>query len=48
MTRIGALFNPYSHSPDEFRDAVLAAESAGLRGFYRAAAEVDRLVRTAS
>ncbi|MFB7893759.1 LLM class flavin-dependent oxidoreductase [Microbacterium sp. NPDC056044] len=30
MTRIGAIFNPYTHSPDEFRDAVLAAESAGL------------------
>jgi len=30
MTRIGAIFNPYTHTPDEFRDAVLAAESAGL------------------
>jgi len=30
MTRIGAIFNPYTHSPDEFRDAVLAAEAAGL------------------
>lgn len=30
MTRIGAIFNPYTHSPDEFRDAVLAAESSGL------------------
>ncbi|WP_426320496.1 LLM class flavin-dependent oxidoreductase [Microbacterium sp. E-13] len=30
MTRLGAIFNPYTHSPDEFRDAVLAAESAGL------------------
>jgi alkanesulfonate monooxygenase SsuD/methylene tetrahydromethanopterin reductase-like flavin-dependent oxidoreductase (luciferase family) len=30
MTRIGAIFNPYTHSPDEFRDAVLAAESEGL------------------
>jgi alkanesulfonate monooxygenase SsuD/methylene tetrahydromethanopterin reductase-like flavin-dependent oxidoreductase (luciferase family) len=30
MTRIGAIFNPYTHAPDEFRDAVLAAESAGL------------------
>ncbi|WP_203581221.1 LLM class flavin-dependent oxidoreductase [Microbacterium hibisci] len=30
MSRIGAIFNPYTHSPDEFRDAVLAAESAGL------------------
>ncbi|MBW9093398.1 LLM class flavin-dependent oxidoreductase [Microbacterium jejuense] len=30
MTRIGAIFNPYTHAPDEFRDAVLAAESAGV------------------
>ncbi|MFC8681589.1 LLM class flavin-dependent oxidoreductase [Microbacterium ureisolvens] len=30
MSRIGAIFNPYTHSPDEFRDAVLAAESAGV------------------
>jgi alkanesulfonate monooxygenase SsuD/methylene tetrahydromethanopterin reductase-like flavin-dependent oxidoreductase (luciferase family) len=30
MTRIGAIFNPYTHSPDEFRDAVLAAEAAGV------------------
>lgn len=30
MTRIGAIFNPYTHSPDEFRGAVLAAEAAGL------------------
>lgn len=30
MTRIGAIFNPYTHAPDEFRDAMLAAESAGL------------------
>lgn len=30
MTRIGAIFNPYTHAPDEFRDAVLAAESSGL------------------
>lgn len=30
MTRIGAIFNPYTHSPDEFRDAVLAAEGAGV------------------
>ncbi|MFK4804238.1 LLM class flavin-dependent oxidoreductase [Microbacterium sp. ZW CA_36] len=30
MTRIGAIFNPYTHTPDEFRDAVLAAESSGL------------------
>ncbi|MDW4571335.1 LLM class flavin-dependent oxidoreductase [Microbacterium sp. M3] len=30
MARIGAIFNPYTHTPDEFRDAVLAAESAGL------------------
>ncbi len=30
MSRIGAIFNPYTHTPDEFRDAVLATESAGL------------------
>lgn len=30
MTRIGAIFNPYTHAPDEFRDAVLAAEQAGV------------------
>ena len=30
MTRIGAIFNPYTHSPDEFRDAVRAAEAAGV------------------
>ena len=30
MSRIAAIFNPYTHTPDEFRDAVLAAESAGL------------------
>ncbi|WP_194395867.1 LLM class flavin-dependent oxidoreductase [Microbacterium atlanticum] len=30
MPRIGAIFNPYTHSPDEFRGAVLAAEEAGL------------------
>ena len=30
MTRIGAIFNPYTHSPDEFRDAVRAAETAGV------------------
>jgi len=30
MTRIGAIFNPYTHSPDEFRAAVRAAEDAGL------------------
>lgn len=30
MTRIGAIFNPYTHTPEEFRDAVLAAESEGL------------------
>jgi alkanesulfonate monooxygenase SsuD/methylene tetrahydromethanopterin reductase-like flavin-dependent oxidoreductase (luciferase family) len=30
MTRIGAIFNPYTHTPDEFRDAVLAAERAGV------------------
>lgn len=30
MTRIGAIFNPYTHTPDEFRDAVLAAEAGGV------------------
>jgi alkanesulfonate monooxygenase SsuD/methylene tetrahydromethanopterin reductase-like flavin-dependent oxidoreductase (luciferase family) len=30
MSRIAAIFNPYTHTPDEFRDAVFAAESAGL------------------
>lgn len=30
MARIGAIFNPYTHAPDEFRDAVLAAERAGV------------------
>jgi alkanesulfonate monooxygenase SsuD/methylene tetrahydromethanopterin reductase-like flavin-dependent oxidoreductase (luciferase family) len=30
MTRIGAIFNPYTHSPDEFHDAVQAAEAAGV------------------
>ncbi len=30
MARIGAIFNPYTHAPDEFRDAVLVAESEGL------------------
>jgi alkanesulfonate monooxygenase SsuD/methylene tetrahydromethanopterin reductase-like flavin-dependent oxidoreductase (luciferase family) len=30
MARIGAIFNPYTHTPDEFRDAVLAAERAGV------------------
>ncbi|WP_374316172.1 LLM class flavin-dependent oxidoreductase [Microbacterium sp.] len=30
MARIGAIFNPYTHSPDEFRDAVLVAEREGL------------------
>ena len=30
MTRIGAIFNPYTHTPEEFRAAVLAAESEGL------------------
>jgi len=30
MTRIGAIFNPYTHTPDEFRDAVIAAEHAGV------------------
>lgn len=30
MARIGAIFNPYTHSPDEFLDAVSVAESAGV------------------
>lgn len=30
MARIGAIFNPYTHSPDEFQDAVLTAEREGL------------------
>lgn len=30
MARIGAIFNPYTHSPDEFREAVLVAEREGL------------------
>ena len=30
MTRIGAIFNPYTHTPEEFRDAVLAAEAERL------------------
>lgn len=30
MARIGAIFNPYTHGPDEFRDAVLAAEREGV------------------
>ena len=30
MARIGAIFNPYTHSPDEFHDAVAAAEAAGV------------------
>ncbi|MBD3942472.1 LLM class flavin-dependent oxidoreductase [Microbacterium sp. NEAU-LLC] len=30
MTRIGAIFNPYTHTPDEFHDAVTAAERARL------------------
>lgn len=30
MARIGAIFNPYTHTPDEFRDAVMAAERAGV------------------
>ncbi|WP_019181054.1 LLM class flavin-dependent oxidoreductase [Microbacterium yannicii] len=30
MTRIGAIFNPYTHTPDEFHDAVQAAEAAGV------------------
>lgn len=30
MARIGAIFNPYTHSPDEFRDAVRVAEAEGV------------------
>ncbi|MDY0910967.1 LLM class flavin-dependent oxidoreductase [Microbacterium sp. CFBP9034] len=30
MTRIGAIFNPYTHSPDEFLAAVRDAEAAGV------------------
>jgi alkanesulfonate monooxygenase SsuD/methylene tetrahydromethanopterin reductase-like flavin-dependent oxidoreductase (luciferase family) len=30
MARIGAIYNPYTHTPDEFRDAVLVAEREGL------------------
>ncbi|GAA5207738.1 LLM class flavin-dependent oxidoreductase [Microbacterium kyungheense] len=30
MSRIGAIFNPYTHTPDEFHDAVIAAERAGV------------------
>lgn len=30
MACIGAIFNPYTHSPDEFHDAVLAAEEGGV------------------
>ncbi len=30
MTRIGAIFHPHTHAPDEFRAAVLAAEAAGV------------------
>jgi alkanesulfonate monooxygenase SsuD/methylene tetrahydromethanopterin reductase-like flavin-dependent oxidoreductase (luciferase family) len=30
MARIGAIFNPHTHAPDEFRDAVEAAERAGV------------------
>lgn len=30
MTRIGAVFNPYHHAPEDFRPAVEAAEEAGL------------------
>lgn len=30
MARIGAIFNPYTHTPDEFREAVLVAEREGL------------------
>lgn len=34
MARIGAIFNPYTHTPDEFRDAVLVAEREGLRELW--------------
>lgn len=30
MARIGAIFNPYTHTPDEYRHAVVAAEREGL------------------
>ncbi|GAA1851073.1 LLM class flavin-dependent oxidoreductase [Microbacterium koreense] len=30
MTRIGAIFNPYTHSPEEFLPGVRAAERAGV------------------
>lgn len=30
MARIGAIFNPYTHTPDEFRHAVRVAEREGL------------------
>lgn len=30
MTRIGAIFNPYTHSPDEFLSSVQHAEAAGV------------------
>ncbi|GAA1940689.1 LLM class flavin-dependent oxidoreductase [Microbacterium aoyamense] len=30
MTRIGAIFSPYPNPPESFRDAVFAAEDAGL------------------
>ena len=30
MTRIGAIFNPYTHTPEEFLPAIRAAEAAGV------------------
>ncbi|MCH6230246.1 LLM class flavin-dependent oxidoreductase [Microbacterium sp. CFH 31415] len=30
MARIGAIFNPYTHAPEEFREAVAVAEREGL------------------
>jgi alkanesulfonate monooxygenase SsuD/methylene tetrahydromethanopterin reductase-like flavin-dependent oxidoreductase (luciferase family) len=30
MTRVGAIFSPYANAPEAFRDAVTAAEEAGL------------------
>ncbi|HET8927270.1 MAG TPA: LLM class flavin-dependent oxidoreductase [Microbacterium sp.] len=30
MTRVGAIFSPYANAPEAFRDAVVAADEAGL------------------
>lgn len=30
MTRVGAIFNPYTHSPEEFLPAIQSAEGAGV------------------